>query len=158
MHYSKFNKLTTYNLVNYTSTNSANLINYKIMSDTRENKLKNTKDVFNYYETKGNFDIVNNIDLSKIPYLETTEVITHRHWNKDYDQNAICKCGYRYSDHFDYECNNQAAPHHISKCNNFELRTADIINQELIEVTNKHRELTDKITRLNQELKKVNHV
>lgn len=37
--------------------------------------------------------------LGKLPYLIKEEVTYH--WNREYDQSAICECGHTYERHFD---------------------------------------------------------
>lgn len=39
--------------------------------------------------------------MSQEPYLFTTEVVTHRHYNPEYGDDRVCICGHPYYRHFD---------------------------------------------------------
>lgn len=59
------------------------------------------------------------------PYLITTEVLSYRHYNPNYGDDRICKCGHPYHRHFDSYDNMSPVGCKYCKCFTFKEKKDD---------------------------------
>ena len=94
-------------------------------------------------------------DITTEPYIEVKEIITHKKWNKYYDQNALCKCGQKYNEHFDFEQGGISAPCSFGFCKEFKLapvRSVKELKTLIYESNNLIREEAANLNKLKKEL------